>query len=181
MTNTARPEPSKHSTSSQQSSSPKTAAVLSAILQVWPGAQVDRRDPLGVWSTALSGLTDEQIRAGVKSLSLSAERFPPTPGQFRAMCISAYRQPESRPAQLPDNSERARAWRYVQSQFAKRILSGSAYAAMVPAVEYGGPFDWRSVVAAAQLPTADGLHAHQAAFDDLRREFNSAWGGHGIR
>lgn len=99
---------------------------MTAILQMWPGAKVDPKDPAGVWSAAVNDLSSEQIRYAIQQMARTPKEYPLNPAQFRAIAM-AYRAPSPRRhAEVQDESAKSRAWRSTQQQFAAK-LNGPGY------------------------------------------------------
>lgn len=44
-------------------------------------------DAANVWTRVLAGITPDQVAKGVAKVEASADGWPPTPGQFRALCL----------------------------------------------------------------------------------------------
>ena len=166
-----RREVSKPGTNTKSTSAAR--AVLAAVRQCWPNAQVDPQDRTGVWENAIAGLTAAQMQHGLRELSLLTDAFPPTPGAFRALCV-AYRAPEPEPPRrIPDNSERGRAWRACQIAFAKKVTG------MVPPGPHPSTdFNVDLVVGNAPIPKTSALVEHTRRWDALKRRFDEAWGLH---
>jgi hypothetical protein len=71
------------------SASDKVRAVVSAVVSAYPNSRVDPRDITGVWLGAVGDLSTNQIRHGIEQMAKSADKYAPSPGQFRALCIRA--------------------------------------------------------------------------------------------
>jgi hypothetical protein len=147
------------------------AAVLTALKQAWPNAGVDLRDPAGVWGNALAGLNSDQIRHGIRQLSLTTREWPPTPGQFRESSVAYRPTDEAAPVQrVMDLSAHGRAWRACQVAFSKR-LTGISMAS--PPVETD--FDIEYVLASTPRPKSSSLIEHHHAWAKLKSNFDSEW------
>lgn len=147
-------------------------SVMAAMLSCWPNTKFDRKDTTGVWSNAIAELRSDQIRHGIRQLSLTAEAFPPSPGQFRALCIS-YRPAEPAPAPVQrvlDLSAHTRAWRACQVAFSKKVC-GLRPPGPVPETD----FDVEYVVASAPKPTSSSLLEHEHAWAKLKANFEREW------
>lgn len=131
---------------------------------------MDVADPAGVWANALTALTKLQITHGIRALSSQTSEFPPSPGQFRALCV-AYRQPEAEPVpRLRDTSPRGLAWRACQVAYARRITGHSIGES--PHTD----FDVARVVDLAPIPKSSALVEHEHCWSSLKRRFDEAWG-----
>ena len=175
---TTRPgtEFSDFSTGDRKSSTAELRALsaITAIVGCWPATKIDEDDKLGVWLRAVGDLSNDRIKAGIEALPRVDREFAPSPGQFRELCIRAYRPPEpERPPQIEYHSEKQKAWRFVQGKYSVRITFGLA--PNIPNPDYMGDFDWEYVVLSAKYPVSDSLTAHQAAWDALRTDFETEW------
>lgn len=158
----------------------KPRMVITAILQVWPRANIDRNDPAGVWSASVNDLSVEQIRHGIQLMSRSDDRYPLTPGQFRNLACT-YRAPVTRlPVAITDGSQKSKAWRACQSRMASRLCG------MAPPGEPKTEFNVDAVVdsvywddAERRKSIAEGfnaaLHFDERVFKQLRQKFEGAW------
>lgn len=148
-------------------------AVLAEVLSCWPHAKVDREDSTGAWRRAVETLSYDQVRTGIQQLSQLDRPHPPAPGEFRSLCIRAYR-PEDPPApeRIADHTAKGRAWRVCQAKFAERVVS---FPVDIPMPIYDGPFDWQYVVASAPMPESSQIAGHQYVFRRLRQIFEVEW------
>lgn len=79
---------------------------MAALLSCWPNSKMDRQDTTGVWTNALAGLNEDQIRHGIWLLSQDPDDFPPPPGKFRGMCHTYRPEAPTPPALTDDSPER---------------------------------------------------------------------------
>lgn len=147
-----------------------TRAVLAAIGQCWPNSQFDQTDPAGVWANALTGLSKLQITHGIRALSAQTSAFPPSPGQFRALCVGFRASETDEPRRVRDMSARGIAWRACQAAYARR-LTGMQLGQVLNTT-----FDVARVVEAAPVPKSSALVEHQHCWEALELRFNEAWG-----
>lgn len=82
-------------------------AALAAVVQCWPWAadHFDLEDSLGIWSEAVDGLTEAELRHGIKRVARFASQFPPSPGTFRQMCQQQHECAHSRPGARHQESD----------------------------------------------------------------------------
>lgn len=99
---------------------------MTAILQMWPSAKIDPKDPAGIWSTAVNDLSSEQIRYGIAQMARSDRQYALNPGQFRAIAMAFRAPPPKRELEITDNSPKTIAWEQTQQQFAAQ-LNGPGY------------------------------------------------------
>ena len=153
--------------------SDKVRSVMAAVLQQWPHAQIDTRDPTGVWSNAVDGLSAEQIRYAIRKFSDETSSFAITPGQFKALAKSAPDIPK-RPAitRQVDNSERGKAFAACKLAYC-HIVCGTT--PRESAQKYRGTFDYKAVARAAPKPKDSSFAAHERAWDRLFELFANEW------
>ena len=94
-----------------------------------------------VWTRALAGVTPEQVACGVKKIEAATDGWPPTPGQFRAMCL-----PTAEDLGLPD---RETAWKQVTGN------AKITHAVVWHVRELLGSWDLKNMPAAATRPKFD--------------------------
>lgn len=109
---------------------------MTAILQMWPGAKVDPKDPAGIWSAAVNDLSSDQIRYGIQQMARTPKEYPLNPAQFRALAMSYRAPPPRRMQEIDDTSEKTTAWRATQQQMAAK-LNGPGYE--LPGIETDFP------------------------------------------
>jgi hypothetical protein len=99
-------ETKRNAESMRSSASDKVRAVLSAVIAAYPNSRVDERDLTGVWTGAVGDLSTNQIRHGIGEMAKSPDKFSPSPGQFRALCIRApyHADQPALPRPQPDRS-----------------------------------------------------------------------------
>jgi len=165
-----------NSSNEQTNSSPgqpsqKVNAVMIALLQQWPGAQIDDRDPAGVWSNAIDDLTNDQIAFAIRQLRNEVREFALNPAQFRA--IAKQHQPHQQEVIKPiaDLSEKEEARKAVRTRYGLRI----AHCHPTHPSPYQGDFDVDGVAMAAKLPPEGYGHQAKLFWDELEREFDTAW------
>lgn len=69
----------------------------------WTSAYGDEVDVDGMWSRALAGLTEDDLKNGFNRLALEGSDWPPSAPEFRGLCLNMDRNHES------DREHRARA------------------------------------------------------------------------
>lgn len=160
-----------NATSTSYSGSDAVRAVLAALIGCWPNAKFDRTDKTGVWGNAIGGLVGDQIRHGIRQLSVLSASFPPSPGEFRALCLT-YKPVDVSPPrpQLRDDSAKGRAWRATQAAFAVKVC-GVSPPGEIPSTE----FDVEYVVANTAKPTSSALIEHEFAWRKLKENFEREW------
>lgn len=76
------------------------------------------------WARALAGVTGEQIAAGLEKLATSTDEWPPTSGEFRAMCKPVIRPEHQRNALLSaprDTKDRSRELARIREMLASKM------------------------------------------------------------
>lgn len=85
------------------SSKRSVQAIFSTLLAIYGSRWSGGRDAGGadhlvaLWSRVLADIDDEGVRLGILKLERSTQDWPPTPGQFLAMC-----RPEAEAFDMPD-------------------------------------------------------------------------------
>jgi hypothetical protein len=145
---------------------------MAGLMACWPNAKIDKRDTTGAWANAIVNLSGDQIRYGIRLLSQLANAFPPSPGEFRQLCVGYRRPEESRPApRIADDSAKVRAWKATQAAFSTRVCGLSP-----PGPTPQTDFDVEYVINAVALPTnPTDLQSNVKAWDALKAKFESEW------
>ena len=151
----------------------KVRAVMAAISQQWPNAQIDSRDPTGVWSNAIDTLSDDQVRYGIRQLAHITNEFALNPAQFRAHALTMPEAPP-KPAQRVTEGERGVVLKALNTAYAHRIFRKLGMGFPLAESPYTGSFDFMSIVNATPLPEADN-HNHKWYWEQLWKNFNEAW------
>ena len=153
--------------------SEKVRAVMIAIQQQWPHAQIDMRDPAGVWSNPIDSLSNEEVKHGIKQLRTITEKFPINAAQFRAHAKS-YRPPPQKSKPQIAYSERDAARKACHGAYGNRLMRHLGLVLPIPKPDYCGVFDYNSVASAAPLPNPEN-HKHEWHWSELRRIFDEEW------
>jgi hypothetical protein len=145
--------------------------VLTALKQAWPNAPIDLRDPAQVWAYALERLSGDQIRHGIRQLSVVPSDFPPPPGKFRELCLSFRREePAAKPTPRIDDGGKTTAWRACCAAYAVRVCG------MTPAPQPDTDFDVEYVASSVDLPRDTlSIESNARAWDALKRKFEFEW------
>lgn len=134
-------------------------SIIGAIVSCWPNAKFDKFDRANMIANAIDGLTGNQIRHGIRQLALMADEFPPSPGKFRAMCMT-YRREEPEPhVSLPDDSPQAQANR----ERVKRMLHELAQSLRAQVVAQPNRVDTRKTRAEQEVCAHDWRPHHYLA------------------
>jgi hypothetical protein len=146
-----------------------------AIQQHWPNAQIDVRDPAGVWTNAIDPLRVDQIQYGIKMLAKDVSDWPPTPAQFAAKAKAARDPvPVVVNKRIAKDTERDDARRACQSGFAMRICGKRP-----KHDEYTGDFLVETFLDTLSYPGPDfeitHVDAHKPFWDTMHKEFDEAW------
>lgn len=150
----------------------KVRAVMVAILQQWPSAQIDTTDPANIWSNAINPLTTDQISYGIRKLATITNSYPINAAQFAAYA-RAMPVVEAPVKALPVG-ERDIAKRATNSAYANRVMQHLDLVVPLPEIKYEGDFDYRTVADCATLPPI-GNHDHKPYWRQLGEIFNEEW------
>lgn len=75
----------------------------------WTSAYGDEIDPDRVWAAALVGLTEQQLRHGLKACVAAGLDWPPSAPEFRSLCAGPAASWEHRRVEAADRAWQARA------------------------------------------------------------------------
>jgi hypothetical protein len=144
----------------------------------------------GTWAKGLSGISGQQLAAGLEACIVRADAWPPTLPEFRAMCIGIPSLAEVRADLRRTDAERAPftalvwrhldgwAYRHADGAKAERLLA-EAYATAREAVMRGEPLPEQLLVVEHKAPEpikrADP-EAARAHLDAMRAELFGATG-----
>lgn len=150
----------------------KVRAVMIAIKQQWPHAEVDMRDPAGVWSNAINPLSTQQISYGVKKLASITDRYPINAAQFAAYAKAMPYAEKPKPALPVGEKDVARRATFLA--YASRCNNRGGVEVPQIEISYHGEFDYQGVANSAVLPEI-GNHNHKRHWHELARIFDEEW------
>lgn len=142
-----------------------------------------------LWRIALEDIAPPTIEAGMRALVRSADRYLPTPGRFRELCLESAARPRPSAPRTPfansESDEYTDARRACLVRYHDRLTAGMLRAPQ--SAPYDGDFPVDAVVAAApwvdivdvrRMATTENQHAPEALRDAYRamlRLFEAEW------
>lgn len=134
------------------------------IVELWPHNRVAR---IALWAAALQRVPVGALRAGIRYLPEHSSEFPPTPGQFRRICLDLIRpQEEESVYELRELDQVGLEWQETCYALARRIWNFEPRE-----LEYEYAEGLASLI---QLPEGPSVEEHRAAFAALRELFDEA-------
>jgi hypothetical protein len=134
---------------------PNVKAAFLALGNLWPREfrkQFGTSDTSGVWRHALAELSADQVKRGIVQVSRTDERWPPNPGQFRAICIRTRQEDKPKPKKIErDSSPYGLAREACHAAFHHRLTQERVLRELPAHIRYEGDLDVLYVVNSVEV------------------------------